>query len=72
MLTFSIGMVIPLKHLNFLFVSIFVVGGGCGDAVVAAIVVVDKVDVVVVVVILVVVVGVVSVTVRVVVSISIG
>ena len=58
-------MVIPLKHLNFIFVSIFVVDGGCGDVVVVA-----KVDVVVVV-ILVVVVGVVSVTARVV-SISIG
>ena len=55
-------MVIPLKHLNSLFVSIFVVEGGCSDVVVAAAVVV----------ILVVVVGVVSVTARVVVSISIG
>ena len=33
-------MVIPLKHLNFLFVSIFVVDGGCGDVVVVAAVVV--------------------------------
>jgi len=61
-------MVIPLKHLNFL--SFVGVDGGCGDVVVvAAIVVVAKVDVIVEV-ILVDVVG--EVTARVVVSISIG